>query len=113
VVRVTCRLEGGGTDANLSRICVALGVGVAGKSKKYMQVEIELRLRAMQFSGDVSFVPTAAQVALKETNGQEFDRLMRVRQLPGYTPPQYEYLGYTIRQLCEILFHLFQSALGK
>jgi len=71
----------------------------AGKSKKYMQVAIELQLRAMQFSADDSFLPTAAHVVLMEEAPEQFDVEMRIRRLPGYTTEENEYLGYPIRKL--------------
>jgi hypothetical protein len=66
------------------------------------EVAIELRLKAMQFSA-TSFKPATARMLLKQTNEKEFDRQMRVQQLLGYSPVEYGYLGYSIRQLCGIL----------
>jgi hypothetical protein len=80
------------------------------KRESPRQVAVELRLRAMQFSGDVSFVPTAAHVTLKDTNHENL--ICNCRQLPGYVPAQYLYLGYTIRELCEILTALLLTAQG-
>jgi hypothetical protein len=71
---------------------------------------IELRLRAMQFSADDSFLPTAAHVVLMEEAPEQFDVAMRIRRLPGYATEEYEYLGYPIRKLCEILGALLQTA---
>ena len=68
-----------------------------------MEVAIELRLEALQFNTITSFKPTTAQVLLKQMNEKEFDLQMRARQLRDYSPTEYEYLGYSIRQLCVIL----------
>ena len=64
---------------------------------------IELCLGAVQFSSDASFKPTTDQMLLKDKNEKEFDRQVQVRQLPCYSPAKYEYMGYSIRQLCDIL----------
>jgi hypothetical protein len=41
---------------------------------------------------------------------EQFDVAMRIMRLPGYATEEYEYLGYPIRKLCEILGALLQTA---
>ena len=64
----------------------------------------------MQFSADDSFLPTAAHVVLTKEGPAQFGVEMRIRRLPGYTTEEYEYLGYPIQKLCEILGALLQTA---
>ena len=102
LLRVCFRLEGGGRDANLKQMSVALGVDPSGKSKYLIQIAIELRLQALGFRDREDFTPTTTQMDL---SGAAFDMAMRVRELLPRYPGKWETVGYSIQDLCRRLVY--------
>ena len=62
-IRLSRRLIGGGSAANLKHMCAALSIDTSGDASA-LRTCVELKLRSLQFEDDTTFIPTAQHLRM-------------------------------------------------